>query len=63
LRDGYVAIFASALLFGAFHWWTGIGNVAAVVLIGVMLMLFLRRSAALWPLVLSHYLTDIVDFA
>jgi hypothetical protein len=28
-----------------------------------LLMLFYRRSAALWPVVLSHYLTDIVDFA
>jgi len=26
-------------------------------------MLFLRRSEALWPVVLGHYLTDIVDFA
>jgi hypothetical protein len=30
------------------------------VLIGVLLMLF--RSAALWPVVLELYLTDIVDF-
>jgi hypothetical protein len=29
---------------------------------GVLLMLFYRRSAALWPVVLGHYLTDIVDF-
>ena len=28
------------------------------VLIGVLLMLFYRRSAALWPVVLGHYLTD-----
>src|SRR5215471_15053561 len=32
-----------------------------VVLIGVLLMLFYRRSA-LWPVVLGHYLTDIVEF-
>ena len=25
-------------------------------------MLFYRRSAALWPVVLGYYLTDIVDF-
>jgi len=30
---------------------------------GVLLMLFYRRSAALWPVVLGHYLTYIVDFA
>ena len=33
------------------------------VLIGILLMLFYRRSAALWPVVLGHYLTDVVDFA
>jgi hypothetical protein len=47
----------------AYHWWTGIGNIIEAVLIGVLLMLFYRRSAALWPVVLGHYLTDIVDFA
>jgi hypothetical protein len=25
-------------------------------------MLFYRRSATLWPVVLAHYLTDIVNF-
>jgi hypothetical protein len=32
------------------------------VLRGVLLVLFYRRSAALWPVVLAHYLTDMVDF-
>jgi hypothetical protein len=50
-------------LFGAYHWWTGIGNIVEAVLIGVLLMLFYRRPAALWPVVLGHYLTDVVDFA
>jgi uncharacterized protein len=30
---------------------------------GALLMLFFLRSEALWPVVLGHYLTDIVDFA
>jgi hypothetical protein len=42
---------------------TGIGNIIEAVLIGILLMLFYRRSAALWPVVLGHYVTDIVDFA
>jgi hypothetical protein len=32
-------------------------------MMSTLLMLFLRRSEALWPVVLGHYLTDIVDFA
>ena len=53
----------SSLLIGAYHSWTGIGNIIEAVLIGPLLMLFYRRSAALWPVVLAHYLTNIADFA
>jgi hypothetical protein len=63
LNDGYALVVVTSMLFGAYHWWTGIGNIVEAVLIGVLLMLFYRRSAALWPVVLGHYLTDIVDFA
>jgi membrane protease YdiL (CAAX protease family) len=61
-NDGLLVLFTS-ILFGAYHWWTGIGNIVEAVLIGVLLMLFYLRSAALWPVVLAHYLTDVVDFA
>jgi membrane protease YdiL (CAAX protease family) len=62
LNDGYALVAITSILFGAYHWWTGIGNIVEAVLIGVLLMLFYRRSATLWPVVLAHYLTDIVDF-
>jgi uncharacterized protein len=61
--DGYALVFITSLLFGAYHWWTGIGNIVEAVIMGVLLMVFFRRSQALWPVVLGHYLTDIVDFA
>ena len=63
LNDGGALVVITSLLFGAYHWWTGIGNIVEAILVGVLLMLFYRRSAALWPVVLAHYLTDIVDFA
>jgi len=63
LNDGYALIVVTSLLFGAYHWWTGVGNIVEAALMGVLLMLFYRRSAALWPVVLGHYLTDIADFA
>jgi CAAX protease family protein len=63
LGDGYALVIITSLLFGAYHWWTGIGNMVEAVVIGVLLMQFFRRSGALWPVVLGHYLTDIVDFA
>ena len=63
MNNGYALLVVTSLLFGAYHWWTGIGNIVEAVLIGVLLMLFYRRSVALWPVVLAHYLTDTVDFA
>jgi uncharacterized protein len=57
LNNGYALLVVTSLLFGAYHWWT-----VEALSIGVLLMLFYRRSAALWPVVLAHYLTDIVDF-
>ncbi len=63
LGDGLAMVLVTSLLFGAYHWWTGLGNVLEAALMGMLFMLFLQRSNALWPVVLSHYLTDIVDFA
>ena len=62
MNNGYALLVVTSLLFGAYHRWTGIGNIVEALSIGVLLMLFYRRSAALWPVVLAHYLTDIVDF-
>jgi hypothetical protein len=61
--DGRDLVVVTSLLFGAYHWWTGIGNIVEAVIMGVLLMLFYSRSSALWPVVSGHYLTDIVDFA
>ena len=63
INDDWLLVISTSILFGAYHWWTGIGNIVEAVLIGVLLMLFYLRSAALWPVVLAHYLTDVVDFA
>jgi hypothetical protein len=60
-NDWLLVIFTS-ILFGAYHWWAGVGNIAEAVLIGLLLMLFYLRSVALWPVVLAHYLTDVIDF-
>jgi uncharacterized protein len=62
-NDSRVLVFATALLFGAYHWWAGVGTMAQATLAGVLLMVFLQRSGALWPIDLCHYVTDIVDFA
>jgi CAAX protease family protein len=63
LGEGSLLVIVTSLLFGAYHWWTGIGNIVEAIIMGIFLMLFYSRSPALWPVVLAHYLTDVVDFA
>ena len=63
LGDGAFAILVTALVFGAHHWWSGIGNVLTAGAIGILFMVMYRRSGALWPVVLAHYLVDVVVFA
>jgi membrane protease YdiL (CAAX protease family) len=62
LGDGYAMVIATSLLFAAYHWWSGIGNICSAFLVGVGLMLAYRRLGALWPVVLAHYLMDITAF-
>ena len=63
LGDGSLMVVSSSLLFGAYHWWAGAGNIVGAMLTGALLMLFFRRSGALWPVALAHYLIDVIFFA
>jgi uncharacterized protein len=60
---GTFAILVTSILFGAYHWWAGLGNILLATMIGSLFMLMLRRSGALWPLILVHYLVDLIAFA
>ena len=40
-----------------------VGNILAATLMGGLFMLFYQRSGSLRPVVLSHYLADVADFA
>lgn len=63
LGDRYVMVLITSVLFGGYHWWTGLGNIAEATFVGVLLMLLLQRSGALWPPVVAHYLSDLAAFA
>jgi membrane protease YdiL (CAAX protease family) len=62
LGDGAETVIVTSLLFAAYHWWSGIGNITMVFLLGIALMLAYRRLNALWPVVIAHYLMDFVAF-
>ena len=61
--DGATMIFLTAILFASYHWWTGVGNIAATLLFGITAMLFYRRAGRLSPIILVHYLCDVADFS
>jgi membrane protease YdiL (CAAX protease family) len=63
LGDGNVALVVTSLAFGCYHWWAGLGNVVAATMIGILFMLMLKRSTALWPVVLAHYVIDMLAFS
>jgi uncharacterized protein len=63
LGDGPMMVITTSLIFAAYHWWSGIGNIVGTFVLGTLLMILYRRSVALWPVVAAHYLMDIVSFA
>ncbi|PAY04244.1 CPBP family intramembrane metalloprotease [Bradyrhizobium sp. UFLA03-84] len=60
--DGSLAVLVTSVMFGAYHWWAGIGNVLLAATIGILFMVMYRRSGALWPVVLAHYVVDLIAF-
>jgi membrane protease YdiL (CAAX protease family) len=62
LGDGVSTIVATSLIFGFYHWWTGLPNGLVATMIGALLMLLYRKAGALWPAVLVHYVIDLLAF-
>jgi CAAX protease family protein len=60
LGSGTMMVIASALLFGSYHWSRGLGTIISAVLFGIVAMTFYLRAGVLWPLMLVHYVTDLV---
>jgi membrane protease YdiL (CAAX protease family) len=63
IGDGWAIVLVTAALFAAYHWWSGVGNIAATMLFGVAAMLCYRRLGVLSPVVLAHYLCDAANFS
>jgi hypothetical protein len=60
LGGGTMMVIASALLFGSYHWSRGLGTIITAALFGIIAMMFYLRAGVLWPLVLVHYVTDVM---
>ena len=56
--NGLGMLLATSLLFASYHWSAGIGNIASNFFFGLLAMTCLKRTGALWPIVVAHYLID-----
>ena len=63
LGDRALMVLATSAMFGAYHWWAGLGAVISTAICGVAFMVLYRRSGALWPSIVAHYLVDLYFFA
>lgn len=63
LGDGKGMVLVSALLFGGFHWWTGVPNMIVATAFGIGFMRIYRDGGALWPVVVMHSLADLWYFS
>jgi membrane protease YdiL (CAAX protease family) len=62
LGDGWPMMIATSIFFGAYHWWSGIWNAAGAGVAGLFFMIFYKRAGVLWPVVVLHYIIDLVLF-
>ena len=63
LGDGIWMVVATSLIFGLFHWWSGLANMLLATVAGAFLMVLYRRAGALWPAIVGHYLVDLFAFS
>lgn len=63
LGDGLAVIAMTSLVFGIYHWWSGVPNMLAAMAIGALLMQLYRTAGALWPAIVVHYVIDLYAFA
>lgn len=61
--DGLVMIALSALIFGVIHWPHGVGDMTSAALFGAAAMLLYKRMGSLMPLIIAHYLVDVIELA
>ena len=59
-KPAYVLV--SSLLFASIHWANGVPELAATFAVGVVAALLYLRIGNLWPLVIGHTVTDLIDF-
>lgn len=59
--DGWL-IAISALMFGAMHWSHGLAGILYITLTGAVMMGVYLKVGAIWPLIVAHYLIDVIAF-
>ena len=58
----WVALLASSAVFGLAHWSLGVGSILQTALVGLLVGLCAAGSRSLWPVIIAHYVVDLVAF-
>ena len=58
----WIALLASSAVFGLAHWSLGIGSILQTALVGLLFGLCAAGSRSLWPVIIAHYVVDLVAF-
>jgi uncharacterized protein len=62
LGSSALMVIASSVLFASYHWTFGMSTIAAAGLFGAAAMVFYIQTTVIWPVVIAHYLADVVAF-
>lgn len=61
-RSETIGLLASVVLFGLIHWSNGVGSVLQTMLVGVVFGLCVQRGKSLVPVIMVHYLVDLLVY-
>ena len=61
-RSEVAGVIAASVLFGLIHWSNGVGSVIQTTLVGLWFGLCVRRSRSLIPVIVAHYVADMLVF-
>ena len=62
-KKTWAAVIFSVLVFGAIHWGLGMAVMISAALWGILPALSVLKTRSIWPAVVAHYLTNLVDFS
>jgi len=58
-----ISLIVGAAFFGLIHWSQSLAGIAGAFVIGLAFGAIYRQSGSIWPLVIAHYVIDVVEYS